>query len=137
MIWSGTMKEKLRRIFTSKHPRYSNFNIIIILTIFVILLTMIFSWRILHDTPLFDSFSENTLIAIYAIMMALILVVGFTFASLINFKDNAEYYSVKGRKRAFLIESVIVAIIITVSYNVAGPVLVRFFDFLNQAYYYP
>jgi len=125
------MKEKLKKAFTSKHPRSSNFTIIMVITAFIILLTMLFSQQILNYTPLFNSFSENALIVGYAILMASILVAGFTFASLINFKDNAEYYSVKGRKRAFIIECainlIIVAIVMISIYVVAPAIKAHFF----------
>ena len=117
------MKEKLKKAFTSKHPRSSKFNIIIILTAFIIVLTMVFAQQILNYTPLYDTFNENTLIIGYAVIMAVILVAGFTFAIRINFKENAEYYSVKGKKRAFLIELAIIAAIILIAINIVNPTL--------------
>ena len=127
------MKEKLKKFFISKHPRSTNSKLIMFLTAIVILLTVIFSWPIFNS--LLDSFSERTLMAAYAIMLAVIVAVGFTFASLTNFKDNAEYYSVKGRKRAFLIECALSVAITLIVWFVIGTTLVPFFDFLYRASY--
>jgi hypothetical protein len=106
-----------------------------VLSAFAVVLTMIFFDQILKYTPLFDSFNENVLIIIYAIIIGIIVIAGFTFATVINFKDNAEYYSVKGNKRAFIIMSVINATIFVIFFNVIGPIFSRIFDFLNQANY--
>jgi predicted ABC-type exoprotein transport system permease subunit len=106
-----------------------------VLTAFVIVLTMIFAQKILNYTPLLDTFSENTLIVVYTIIIIAIWAAGFTFATLLNFKDNAEYYAVKGNKKAFLMDSAVMTIIIIISVLVIPAVLSPIFDFLNQAYY--
>jgi len=55
--------------------------------------------------------------------MVVILVAGFTFAIRTNFMENAEYYAVKGRKRAFIIELAIIAAIVLITINVVSPAL--------------
>ena len=112
------MKEKLKRIFVSKHPRSPRFSITQVLSAFAVLAFCIISFQAVSKMPFFNSLSLNILIIGYAIILTVILLVGFTVASFLNFKDNAEYFAAPGKKRDFLIANlmppVIVMIIITV-----------------------